>query len=263
VKTEIRKALTIAGSDSGGGAGIEADIKTFQAFGVYGMAAITSVTAQNTVGVQGIYDLPAEFVGMQIDSVVGDIGVDAAKTGMLSNSDIIRVVSERISRYGMKVVVDPVMIAKSGDPLLREEARDALVGELLPLAFLVTPNLSEAEAIAGLRISSVDDMRRAAEAIRSLGPRNVLIKGGHLEGDAVDVLYDGRDFSEYRAERIATENTHGTGCTYSAAITAGIAKGKPLEVAVSEAKSFVTEAIRHSLNIGRGRGPLNHFVRAV
>ncbi len=263
MKSEIRKALTIAGADSGGGAGIEADIKTFQAFGVYSMAAITSVTAQNTLGVQGIYDLPAEFVGMQIDSVMEDMGADAAKTGMLSNSNIIKTVSERISRYKIKAVVDPVMVAKSGDLLLKEEARDALIHELLPLAFVVTPNLSEAEVITGLSLKSVDDMRRAAEAIRSLGAEYVLVKGGHLQGDAVDILYDGRDFSEYRSERIKTENTHGTGCTYSAAIASGIAKGKPLRVAISEAKSFVTEAIRNSLDIGKGKGPLNHFVKPI
>ena len=263
MKSEIRKALTIAGSDSGGGAGIEADIKTFQAFGIYSMAAITSVTAQNTVGVQGIFDLPPEFVGKQIDSVVEDIGVDAAKTGMLSNSDIIKVVSERISHYEIKVVVDPVMVAKSGDLLLKEEARDALINELLPLAFVVTPNLSEAEVIAGFSVKSIDDMKRAAEEILSLGPENVLVKGGHLEGAAVDILFDGHSFSQFSSERIETKNTHGTGCTYSAAIASGIAKGKSLKLAISEAKSFVTEAIRHSLDIGRGKGPLNHFLRPV
>jgi hydroxymethylpyrimidine/phosphomethylpyrimidine kinase len=261
----MKKALTIAGSDSGGGAGIQADLKAFAARGVYGMSALTAITAQNTVGVQGVFELPADFVGRQIDSVMSDIGADAWKTGMLSNAEIIRVVADRARRYGMeRLVVDPVMVAKSGDPLLRPEARDALIEELVPLACVITPNHYEAQVLTGLEIGTVDDMRRAAEAIHELGARHVVVKGGHLPGasGALDVLFDGQTFTEFDAPRVDTPNTHGTGCTFASAIAAELAKGQPVQEAVRIAKSYLTAALRAAvaLQIGHGHGPLNHFL---
>lgn len=258
----IPRALTIAGSDSGGGAGIQADLKTFTAFGVFGMSALTSVTAQNTQSVLGINDLPPDFVGLQIDAVLTDIGVDAVKTGMLSNEGIISSISDRIRRYGIeRLVIDPVMRAKGGAALLRKEAERALVEELLPLALVVTPNLFEAEALSGIRISSIEDMREAARRIRSFGPKYVLVKGGHLDWseEALDLLYDGKGFYEFAAPRVETKNTHGTGCTYSAAICALLAKGIDVLDSVEQAKGYVTEAIRRSFSLGKGHGPLNHF----
>lgn len=257
----IARALTIAGSDSGGGAGIEADLKTFTALGVYGMAAITSVTIQNTVGVFGVHDLPPETVARQIDVVAEDIGVDAAKTGMLSNAEIVEAAADAIKRNAINVlVVDPVMVAKSGDSLLAPSARQALTDTLLPLAYVVMPNVPEAEAITNMRIASEKDVRQAAERIHALGPRYVLIKGGHLDTpDAVDYLWDGAHMRTFTAPRIQTKNTHGTGCTYSAAITALLARGLDITDAVPRAKEYLTEAIRHSLPLGHGHGPLNHF----
>ncbi|HEY63192.1 MAG TPA: bifunctional hydroxymethylpyrimidine kinase/phosphomethylpyrimidine kinase [Caldilineae bacterium] len=265
----MKKVLTIAGSDSGGGAGIQADLKAFAARGVYGMSALTAITAQNTVGVQGVFELPAVFVGQQIDSVMSDIGADAWKTGMLSNAEIIRVVAERARRYNVeRLVVDPVMVAKGGDPLLRPEARDALIEELLPLAYVVTPNHHEAQVLTGMEIHTVDDMREAAVAIHKLGPRHVVIKGGHLpeESDAVDILYDGRTFTEFSAPRVDTPNTHGTGCTFASALAAELAKGNNVREAVRVAKAYLTVALRAAvdLGIGHGHGPLNHFLgRAI
>lgn len=257
---KIRRALTIAGSDSGGGAGIQADLKTFAALGVYGMSAITSITAQNTIGVQGVFDLPPEFVGLQIDSVTTDIGVDAVKTGMLSNAGIIEVVAEKVRQHELPhLVVDPVMVAKSGDPLLQPEARQALIELLLPLAEVLTPNLHEARALSGQSIEGLADMHCAARAIHGLGPRYVIVKGGHLEGDAADLLFDGERFVVLRGERIATRHTHGTGCTFASAIAAGLAKQLMVEEAVWEAKAYITEAIRHALALGHGHGPTNHF----
>jgi hydroxymethylpyrimidine/phosphomethylpyrimidine kinase len=260
------RALTIAGSDSGGGAGLQADLKTFAALGVYGMSAITSITAQNTVGVQGVFDLPPEFVGLQIDSVVTDIGVDAVKTGMLSNADIIKVVATKVKEHALPhLVVDPVMIAKSGDALLRPEAREALIELLLPLAEVLTPNLHEAQALTGLSIEGLEDMHRAAEVIHALGPRYVLVKGGHLEADpaeagiARDLLFDGQHFVMLEGERFTTPHTHGTGCTFASAIAAGLARGLAVEKAAQEAKAYITEAIRHALPLGHGHGPTNHF----
>lgn len=256
----MRRALTIAGSDSGGGAGIQADLKAFAALGVYGMSALTAITAQNTVGVLGVYELPAEFVGLQIDAVVTDIGVDAVKTGMLANADIIAVVAAKVREHNLpNLVVDPVMVAKSGDPLLREDARESLVRLLFPLALVVTPNLPEAQVLTGLRIESVEDMKEAAVAIAELGPRYVVVKGGHLAGESVDVLYDGRDFTLFPSPRVETRNTHGTGCTFASAIAAGLAKGLEVVEAVREAKAFITTALRHSLALGRGHGPTNPF----
>ncbi|MDQ1256468.1 MAG: Bifunctional hydroxymethylpyrimidine kinase/phosphomethylpyrimidine kinase [Candidatus Hydrogenedentes bacterium] len=256
----IPRILTVAGSDSGGGAGIEADLKTFAALGVYGMAAVTAITAQNTVGVFGIHDVPPDLVAAQIDAVADDIGIDAAKTGMLSNAAIIEAVAASLTRIGLRnLVVDPVMVAKSGDALLREEAQEALAARLLPLALVVTPNIPEAEVLTGITIADEADVRRAAERIRALGPRYVLMKGGHLAGrDATDYLFDGETFQTFTAPRIDTPNTHGTGCTYSAAIAAYLAQGCPVPEAVAQAKRYLTGAIEHSLPLGHGHGPLNH-----
>ncbi|HWP92222.1 MAG TPA: bifunctional hydroxymethylpyrimidine kinase/phosphomethylpyrimidine kinase [Thermodesulfobacteriota bacterium] len=259
---KIPRALTIAGSDSGGGAGIQADLKTFTALRVYGLSVLTSITAQNTLSVLGINDIPPEFVELQIDAVLSDIGADAVKTGMLSNEGIILAVTKKIKRYGVEnLVVDPVMRAKSGDALLDPGAEEALKRELLPLALVVTPNIPEAQALSGVAISSFDDMREAAEKIKSFGPRYVLIKGGHLEWakEAVDIMYDGKGFDLFQAPRVETKNTHGTGCTYSSAICAGLAKGLDVPEAVRQAKQYVTEAIIRSFGLGKGHGPLNHF----
>ncbi len=255
------RALTIAGSDSGGGAGIQADLKTFTSLGVFGMSAITSVTAQNTVAVTGIVALPADFVAEQIDDVATDIGVDAAKTGMLANREIVEAVADAVERNEItKLVVDPVMIAKTGDALLFESARDALVRRILPLALVVTPNIPEAEVLSGKRIVDPGDVAEAARIIHGLGPRYVLMKGGHLPADdAVDYLYDGVRTRIYSAPRILSRNTHGTGCTYSAAIAAYLALGYALDEAVDHAKRYLTEAIRHGFDLGKGHGPLNHF----
>ena len=257
----IPRVLTIAGSDSGGGAGIEADLKTFTALGVYGMVAVTSVTAQNTVTVAGVHDLPPAFVAEQIDVVAQDIGVDAAKTGMLSNAGIIEAVAEALIRNGIrKLVVDPVMVAKSGDRLLEEAACDALARTLLPLAYIVTPNIPEAEALSGQVIRDEKDLRRAAEKIHGLGPDFVLIKGGHLDrAEAVDWLFDGAQFEIFAGPRINTRNTHGTGCTFSAAIAAYLAKGLGTPLAVRQAKDYLSEAIARGFPLGKGHGPVNHL----
>ncbi|MCX5833515.1 MAG: bifunctional hydroxymethylpyrimidine kinase/phosphomethylpyrimidine kinase [Deltaproteobacteria bacterium] len=254
------RVLTIAGSDSGGGAGIQADLKTISALGGFGMTVITVLTAQNTIGVQGVYEIPPDFVETQFDSVATDIGVDAAKTGMLASSEIIRIVAKKVRQYGIeRLVVDPVMVAKGGKPLIQDEAKKTLTEVLLPLAMVVTPNVPEAEVLAGLKISIVDDMKKAAKKIHGLGAKYVVVKGGHLPGDAVDVFYDGKAFHTLFAERIETKDTHGTGCTFAAAIATGLAGGKPAFEAVKEAKDFVTKAIRFSLRIGGGHGPANPF----
>ncbi len=256
----IPTVLTIAGSDSGGGAGIQADLKTISALRGYGMSVITALTAQNTLGVQGIHNIPAEFVEKQIDSVMTDIGADAAKTGMLADSDIIHVVAKKIREYRIEaLVVDPIIVAKGGARLLKDEARNALITELLPLAHVVTPNVHEAEVLSGVHISTPKDMREAARIIHQMGAEYVIVKGGHMTGDeAYDVLYDGERFYEFAAERIETRNTHGTGCTFSAAIATGLAHGKGVLDAVSQAKQYITTAIRFALRIGQGHGPTNH-----
>ena len=258
-ETSIPRALTIAGSDSGGGAGIQADLKTFAALGVYGLSALTAITAQNTQGVRAAQELPPELVEAQIEAVLEDIGADAAKTGMLANSAIIEVVARCVSRWNLRLVVDPVMVAKGGDPLLQPEAITTLSSVLLPLAEVVTPNLLEAEALTGKRVETLDDMRAAARAIAELGPRHVVVKGGHRAADPVDVYFDGKRFAELRAERISTRHTHGTGCTFSAAIAAFMARGLPVDAAVTAAKNYITEAIRHAPGIGSGHGPVGHF----
>jgi len=258
----MKRLLTIAGSDSGGGAGIQADLKTFHAFGCYGMSVLTAITAQNTQGVHGVESLPPEFVALQLESVVNDIGVDAAKTGMLANAEIIHNLSQTIEQLDIPhLVVDPVMRAKGGDPLLRDDAQQALIEEIIPLAELITPNIPEAEVLAGRPIKTKDDMREAAKVIHNQGAKNVLVKGGHRQEDAVDVLFDGSEFTDYFSERIQSKNTHGTGCTYSAAIAANLALGHELKKAILISKKFITEAIRSSLDLGKGIGPLSHFVK--
>jgi hydroxymethylpyrimidine kinase / phosphomethylpyrimidine kinase / thiamine-phosphate diphosphorylase len=253
-------ALTIAGSDSGGGAGIQADIKTFAALGVYGASVVTSVTAQNTREVTGIYDLPAEFVTLQLDTVVRDLSIDAIKTGMLSTPAIIHAVSEYLAGLDVeRLVVDPVMVAKGGAALLRKEAETELVQKLLPLACVVTPNLGEAEVLASMPIHNLEEMEQAARRIHAKGPRHVVIKGGHLEGPPVDVFFDGHNFQYFDAERIETKSLHGTGCTFASAIAAELAKGVEVAEAVRLAKAYITTAIRLAEPIGRGFGPTHHF----
>jgi len=258
----MRRALTIAGSDSGGGAGIQADLKTFMAFGVYGMSAVTALTAQNTVGVQGVFEVSPAFVRMQIESVMADIGADAAKTGMLSGEAIVRTVAEAVREFRIpNLVVDPVMAAKGGDPLLAPDACRAVRIELVPLAAVLTPNIPEAEALLGRRIEGLEGMEKAARELRELGCRWVALKGGHLEHgpEAVDILTDGKELHFLRAPRLNSRNTHGTGCTFASAIAAGLAKGHSVPDAVQTAKEYVTEAIRSGIAVGRGHGPTNHL----
>ncbi|MFQ5675251.1 MAG: bifunctional hydroxymethylpyrimidine kinase/phosphomethylpyrimidine kinase [bacterium] len=256
----MKRLLTIAGSDSGGGAGIQADLKTFHAFGCYGMSVLTAVTAQNTLGVHGIEELSPEFVALQLECVVTDIGVDAAKIGMLSSADIIYTLSRKIASLSIPfLVVDPVMRAKKGDALLRKDAQQALIEEIIPLAELVTPNIPEAEVLADMSIKTTDELKAAALKICEKGARRVLIKGGHRKEDATDLFFDGVEFREFSADRIATSNTHGTGCTYSAAIAACLGLGHSMNEAISVAKKYITEAIRLNPGLGKGFGPLNHF----
>ena len=250
---KVAKAMTIAGSDSGGGAGIQADLKTFSALGVYGSSTLTAITAQNTVGVTMVHEIPIDMIVAQINAVLSDIGADAVKTGMLASSAIVETVAEEMERHQVsRLVVDPVMVAKSGDRLLREDAVEALRTRLIPLAAVVTPNIPEAEALTGLRIEPDEDVRRAAEAIIQLGARAVVVKGGHREGPAVDLFYDGARFQEFSAPRIDTVNTHGTGCTFASAVAAGLARGLEVVESVQLAKDYVTEAIRRSFPVGRG-----------
>ncbi|HEV8614275.1 MAG TPA: bifunctional hydroxymethylpyrimidine kinase/phosphomethylpyrimidine kinase [Methylomirabilota bacterium] len=257
----VPKALTIAGSDSGGGAGIQADLKTFSAFRVFGMSAVTAVTVQNSTGVSAVFDLPAEVVAQQIDAVLDDLGADAIKIGMLSTAAVVEAVADRLVAHGERpVVLDPVMVATSGDALMQDNARGVLVKRLLPLATLVTPNLHEAAALADMEVAGEADMEEAARRIVALGARRVLVKGGHLAGSATDLLWDGHDLTRFTAPRIGSGNTHGTGCTLSSAIAAGLAHGRPLERAVREAKAYVTAAIREGFAPGRGAGVLRHFV---
>jgi hydroxymethylpyrimidine kinase/phosphomethylpyrimidine kinase len=260
---EAKKVLTIAGSDSGGGAGIQADIKTITLLGGYAATVITALTAQNTLGVQDIFPIPPEFVGEQMESVLSDLKPLFIKTGMLCNAEITRVVAERLKRYAsgknVTIIVDPVMYSRSGHALLEEKAHGVLVKELLPLATLVTPNLQETSELSGIEVDSVGTMHEAAEKIYELGPKNVLIKGGHLAHEAVDVLYDGKQFSEFFAPRIQTPHTHGTGCTFSAAIATFMAMGDDLPTAVTAAKEFISAAIETAIPIGAGSGPVNPY----
>lgn len=252
----IQKALTIAGSDPSGGAGIQADLKTFSALKVYGMSVITALTAQNTVGVSGIIEIDATFIARQIDAVMTDLSADAVKTGMLLSAPIIEIVAAKMRQYNVtKLVVDPVMVGKTGAELLRSGGIGVFRNTLIPLALLVTPNTEEAAALTGMEVRTVHQMEEAGREIHSLGSQTVLIKGGHLEGDAIDVFFDGESFSYLRHGRIPKRDSHGTGCVLSSAITAYLAQGKDVREAVSLGKTFVTEAIRNGLRIGSGQGP--------
>ena len=256
----IKRVLTIAGSDSGGGAGIQADLKAITLLGGFGMSVLTALTAQNTVAVTSIHDVPLEFIAAQIEAVFSDIGVDAVKTGMLANAEVVKLVASKLSEYKPPiVVVDPVMVAKSGDRLLTADARQTLAEFLLPEATLVTPNLPEASALVGWQVAKEKEMRRAAEEIHALGPKYVLVKGGHLQGEAVDLLFDGQAFHEFRSPRVETRNVHGTGCTYASAIATYLAQELDVVEAVKTAKRFITAAIGHGLSLGQGHGPTNPY----
>ena len=257
----VAKALTIAGSDSGGGAGIQADLKTFSAFRVFGTSVLTAITAQNSVGVHGVHEVPPGFVRAQLDAVLSDFGADAVKIGMLSSAPIVAAVADGLGAHPHgPVVVDPVMIAKAGDPLLQPDAREALATRMLPLAMVVTPNLHEASALAGMPVTCEQEMEEAARRIHALGPRTVLVKGGHLKDSATDIWWDGSRLVRFAGERVNSTATHGTGCTLSSAIAAGLALGRPLEEAIRVAKAYVTAAIRGGFHPGRGVGVLRHFV---
>ncbi len=258
----IYKALTIAGSDSGGGAGIQADIKTFQELDVFGMSAITAVTAQNTLGVHGVHPLTVEALRQQIDAVAEDLRPDAVKTGMLWNADMIEEVARKIDEYGFnRVIVDPVMIAKGGASLLRDESVATLKELLIPRSYAITPNVPEAETLTGMTISSLDDRKKAAEQLVKMGAQHVIIKGGHQPEDnhITDLLFDGSMFMQITHPYINTKHTHGTGCTFAAALTAQTAKGDSIHQAFEVAANFVREAVENTLGIGSGHGPTNHF----
>ena len=257
----MKIALTIAGSDSCGGAGIQADIKSFSANGVYGMSVITAVTAQNSTGVYGIQDISPEIIKSQIKVLFDDIHIDAVKIGMVSKIESIKAIAEALKEVNNlpQIVLDPVMVSKSGFKLLSEDAKDTLIEQLFPLSTLITPNLPEAEEILNVKIKTLEDMKEAALKLKNLGPKYILIKGGHLEGDATDILFDGKDFTYFKQERINTKNTHGTGCTLSSAIAANLAKGFSIDEAVKVAKVYITNAIENSFPIGNGVGPTHHF----
>jgi hydroxymethylpyrimidine/phosphomethylpyrimidine kinase len=254
--------LTIAGSDSGGGAGLQADIKSMEANGVFAASVVVAVTAQNTKEVAASHDLPIDLIAQQIDTVMDDLSVDVIKTGMLSSRDIITTVGEKLRKYGdLPLVVDPVMISKSGYALLQPTAVESLKREILPEATVVTPNAHEAGELTGLTVETVDEARKAAAIIQDIGAEYVLVKGGHLVGEerAVDVLYDGEQFEMFSEPFIDTPHTHGTGCTYASAIAAELSHGKSVSAAVHHAKKYITEAIRNGLPIGSGHGPPDHF----
>lgn len=256
----MKKVLTIAGSDCSGGAGIQADLKTFSALGVFGMSVIVSVVAENTSRVLDIQDISPDMIRKQIDAVFEDIDVDAVKIGMLSTPQCMEAVAEKLKQYKPhNVVIDPVMYAKNGCPLMQPTSIDTLIKNIIPLADVLTPNIPEAEKIADMEIKSHSDMENAAKKIQFMGCKAVIIKGGHAVGDATDILYDGNKMYYYKASRVDTKNTHGTGCTFSSAIAAQLSKGLSIENAVSKAKEYVTTAIMHSLPIGKGYGPTHHF----
>lgn len=256
----MKNVLTIAGSDSSGGAGIQADLKTFAAHGVFGMSVITAVTAQNTQGVFAVQDITPEVIAKQLEAIFDDIAVAAVKIGMVSQIATIETIAAKLKQYGAQnIVVDPVMISKSGYHLLNPAAEAALVRELPPLAAIVTPNIPEAEVITGRSLATLADMEEAARAIFAMGPKSVLMKGGHLAGDATDILFDGQSMLHFPSRRIATKNTHGTGCTLSSAIAANLGRGLPVAAAVAAAKEYITVAIEHALTLGKGVGPTHHF----
>jgi hydroxymethylpyrimidine kinase/phosphomethylpyrimidine kinase/thiamine-phosphate diphosphorylase len=259
---EATRVMTIAGSDPGGGAGIQADLKTITLLGSYGTSSITVLTAQNTLGVHGLSPAPAGFIVKQAEAVLDDIGIDTLKTGMLYNAEIVKSVAGLIQKHNLLSVVDPVMIAKGGTALLKQEAVEALRSELLPSTYLLTPNIPEAEALTGLKIATLEEMEEAAKRLQAMGPRHILLKGGHREGDAIDILLAGQSVHKLPAERIDTTSTHGTGCSYSAALATLLAQGLPLVNAAETAKLFINEAIRHAIPLGSGHGPVNHFAGA-
>lgn len=256
----MKKVLTIAGSDSCGGAGIQADLKTFSALGTYGMSIITAVTAQNTQQVLDVQDISADIVRKQIKAIYDDISVDSVKIGMVSNANTIKTIAKSLKKYSAKnIVLDPVMISKSGYNLLKPDAKASLINELIPIATIITPNIPEAEEISNVKIDNIDDMKKAANKIYEMGPEFVLVKGGHMSDTANDVLFDGKDIKIYEGVKIRTQNTHGTGCTLSSAIAAYIALGHSVYDAVKLAKEYITIAIKHSFPIGKGHGPVHHF----
>lgn len=256
----ISSSLTIAGTDPTGGAGVQADLKTFQELKSYGMSVITSVVAQNTMGVQDIHHVPLQMIEAQLDSIIDDVTISAFKTGMIANIDMMEIIKSKIPLLGAPYVMDPVMVTTSGHSLIDEDARIFLRDKLLPLTTVVTPNIPEAEHLLERNIETIDDMKQAAQGIvTEFGAKSALVKGGHIEGDATDFLYDGSEWHTFSTERIDTENTHGTGCTLSAAITAYLSQGDSLVKAVEKAKKYVTLAIQHSLDIGHGSGPTNHW----
>lgn len=258
----MKKVLTIAGSDCSGGAGIQADLKTFSAHGVYGMSVIVSVVAENTSRVIDIQDISPDMILKQMDAVFEDIEVDAVKIGMLSGCECMRAVSEGLRKYKPEnIVIDPVMLAKGGHALMQLNAIEFFKSQLIPFAHMLTPNIPEAEVLTGMKIDSVPEMKEAAQIIYSMGAKSVLVKGGHLNGDAEDILFDGTNFYSFKTKRIDTKNTHGTGCTFSSAIASNLALGKDLYNSVNAAKEYVTMAIEHSLEIGKGHGPTNHFYK--
>lgn len=259
----MKKVLTIAGSDSGGGAGIQADIKSMSANGVFAMSVITAITAQNTLGVSAVYDLPEDIIEKQIDAVMSDIGADAVKTGMLSSTKIVKCVAAKLKEYNVEnLVVDPVMIAKGGSALLKEEAVRSVIEELIPLAKVVTPNIPEAEVLTGMKIETKEQIEEACRIIKNMGCEFVIIKGGHSASEeAEDVLFDGEQFYSFTAKRYNTENTHGTGCSFASTLASRIALGENIQEAVGNTKKYITMAISKAdeMNIGRGHGPVNHF----
>ncbi len=263
----VPSVMTIAGSDSGAGAGIQADLKTFAAMGVFGTTAITAVTAQNTQAVLDVLALPAEMVAAQIDAIVTDIGADVTKTGMLANAEIVDVVVAKVEEHELQpLVVDPVMVSSSGDRLFEDDAVDAIRDRLLPLATVLTPNLPEAEVLLDSKLTSWDDVRNGAKELVGMGADAVVIKGGHAlaaadPGPAIDLLYDGNEYHEYTTNRLETTNTHGTGCTFASAIAAALARGTDLRGSVAMAKAFVTKALQTAYPVGSGRGPVHHFYR--
>lgn len=256
----MNKVLTIAGSDSGGGSGIQADLKTILSLGGYGMSVVTAVTAQNTLGIQGMVPIAPEFVALQLESTLGDIGADCVKTGMLVNAEVVSVVAEKIAKYQIeKVVVDPVLASEWGSVLLDLEGRKAVVKELFPVAYLLTPNIPEAEILTGKTITTVSDMKKAAKRLQKMGPKYVLVKGGHLKEIPVDVLHDGSQHYEFSTQRVRTRHTHGTGCTLASAIATRLAQGISLMECIDQAKRYLYRALRFSLSLGGGIGPTNHF----
>lgn len=256
----MKTALTIAGSDSGGGAGIQADLKAFSANEVFGMSVITAVTAQNTMEVRSVQNIDLEIIKDQIDVIYADLPVDAVKIGMLGTPEIVQVVGETLKKYQPKnLVLDPVMVSKGGHYLLENNAIEQLKLSIVPLVSIITPNIPEAEVLTGMKIQTESDMEKAAHKMTELGASNVLVKGGHLDGDPNDLLYDGSTYHWFNGKRIETKNTHGTGCTLSSAIAANLAKGLPIKEAVQQGKEYITEAIRQSLPLGNGHGPTHHF----